>query len=169
MSTRWVERWEWLIAPVCEAALIFAVGLVAWLSRSPMLFASLGPTAYELVETPGRPSARVYNVIVGHGCGIASALVALLVLGQWSAPISPGGDVTLPRALVAALAALLTVLFTLLVKARQPAAVASSLVVALGAGPHLMHAGFMVAAIVLLRAVAEPLRRWRLRRMPAGQ
>ena len=162
------RRWEWLIAPVCEAALILAAGLVAWLCRSPMLFASLGPTAYELVETPGRPSARGYNVIVGHGCGIASGLAALLVLGQWSARVSPSGEVTLPRVLVAALAALLTVLFTLLVKARQPAAAASSLVVALGAGPHLWHAGFMMAAIILLRSVAEPLRRWRLQRMPAG-
>lgn len=166
MDAGWVKRWEWLVAPICEAALIFAVGVVAWASRSPMLFASLGPTAFELVETPDRPTARVYNVVVGHGCGIASGLLALVVLGQWSARPAPGGGLTLVRVLTAALAALLTVLFTLLIKAGQPAAVASSLVVALGPGQHWRQAGFMVSAIVFLRVVAEPLRRWRVGRAP---
>ncbi len=161
-----VKRWEWLIAPGCEAALILMTGLVAWATRSPMLFASLGPTAYELVETPNRPSARGYNVLMGHGCGIASGLMALWMLGQWGAKGSPGGEVTLMRVLVATTAALLTVMISLMAKATQPAAVASALVVALGSGRHLRTAGFMALAIVCLRLVGEPLRRWRLRRAP---
>ncbi len=166
MAAGWTRRWEWLIAPGCEAALVLAAGLVAWVSRSPMLFASLGPTAYELVETPDRPSARGYNVLVGHGCGIASGLMALWMLGQWEAKVSLGGEVTLMRVLVATAAALLTVMFSLLAKATQPAAVASALVVALGSGRHLRTAGFMALAIGLLRLMGEPLRRWRLRRAP---
>lgn len=162
----WVRRWEWLIAPGCEAALILVVGLVAWGTRTPMLFASLGPTAYELVESPGRPTARIYNVIVGHGCGVVSGLLALLMLGQWQAGVLPGGTVTGMRVLVVALAALLTVLLTLLVEAQQPAAVSSALVVALGRESHLRQAGFMLLAIVLLRMLGEPLWRWRLRRAP---
>ncbi len=70
------------------------------------------------------------------------------------------------RVLVATTAALLTVMISLMAKATQPAAVASALVVALGSGRHLRTAGFMALAIVCLRLVGEPLRRWRLRRAP---
>ncbi len=169
MADGWARRWEWLIAPGCEALLILTAGVVAWVSRSPMLFASLGPTAYELVETPDRPSARGYNVLVGHGCGIASGLLALWMLGQWGTKVSPGGEVTLMRVLVATAAALLTVMFSLLAKATQPAAVASALVVALGSQHHLKTAGFMMLAIGLMRGVGEPLRRWRLGHAPVAQ
>lgn len=157
------RRWELMAAPAGEAMLIFAAGLVAWLSRSPMLFASLGPTAYELVETPERPSARTYNVLVGHGAGVLSAWVALLVLQQWRAPQPPDGHVNLMRVLVATVASLLTVLLTLVLCATQPAAVATALVVALGSSHHLRDGLLMMVAIVMVRLLGEPIRRWRLR------
>src|SRR6185312_11137105 len=41
-----------LIAPLGEAVLILIVSIIGWASHQPLIFASLGPTAYELVEKP---------------------------------------------------------------------------------------------------------------------
>lgn len=90
-------RKDILIAPVCEGALITVLSLAAWVAHNPSIFASLGPTAYELVETPERPSARAYNVLVGHLIGVLSAFLAIFLThaGQ-SSPISENG-IALPR------------------------------------------------------------------------
>jgi hypothetical protein len=69
-----------LYASLGEAALILLMGAIALAVRRPLIFASLGPTAYELVEKPLAPSARTYNIIVGHmvraRCRILFSLVA---------------------------------------------------------------------------------------------
>jgi hypothetical protein len=36
------------------------------ITRQPLIFASLGPTAYELAEEPQLRSAPAYNIIVGE-------------------------------------------------------------------------------------------------------
>ena len=60
-----MRRRDLIVMPLCEAALLAIVGLTAWWTGRPFLFASLGPTAYELVEAPERITARPYNIIVG--------------------------------------------------------------------------------------------------------
>ena len=63
-----------LLAPLCEGLLILLAALAAFWTRQPLLFASLGPTAFELIEAPKRRSARAWNVIAGHLIGILSGL-----------------------------------------------------------------------------------------------
>ena len=74
-----MSRKDLLIAPVCEGGLILLVSLAAWLSHKPLIFASLGPTAYELIEQPHRKSARPYNIIVGHLIAVIAGLAAVYV------------------------------------------------------------------------------------------
>lgn len=50
-------RKEIFIAPGLEAALIMIVALAGWISHNPLVFASLGTTSFEIIETPERPSA----------------------------------------------------------------------------------------------------------------
>ena len=68
-----------------------------------------------------------------------------------------------PEMIAAALAAGLTVLITLAVKASQPAAVSTSLLIALGVLQRWQDAFVIMGAVVLMLIFGEPLRLWRLR------
>jgi len=158
-----VRRRDLIIAPLCEAVLILVAGLAAWFVHRPLFFASLGPTAFELIETPGRPSARPYNVLVGHLIGVLCGSAALAVTHGWSAPVVSTSSISLQRVWAAAIAALLTVFFTLLARAQQPAALSTTLLIATGSMQRLQDGPVIMAAILLMTAVGEPLRRWRMR------
>ena len=49
-----MSRRDLLIAPLLEGVLILVVALAGWISHQSLVFASFGPIAYELVETPKR-------------------------------------------------------------------------------------------------------------------
>ena len=163
-----MERRDLVIAPLCEGALVLVVALAAWVARQPLIFASLGPTAFELIETPKRSSARPYNVIVGHLIAVISAYIALYVTRGWWAPAASLGDIRLARVACATLAGLLTVLGTLLLRATQPAALSTTLLIALGVMQRKRDALIIMAGVLLMVAVGEPLRRWRARTMQDG-
>jgi len=101
-------------------------------SRTPLVFASLGPTACEIVETSKRPSGRPYNIIVGNLIAVLAGFAALSITGAWGAPKVSAHGVPLDRVWAATIAALLTVLCALLARATQPAALATTLLIALG-------------------------------------
>jgi hypothetical protein len=152
-----------LIAPLGEAFLLLIAALAGWLCRQPLIFASLGPTAYELIETPHRRSARPYCICVGHLIGIGSAFLALFVTGAWYVPAVSGSGVPLDRVWAIVTAAALTVFFTLLLRAGQPAAIATALLIATGILQRPIDAALMMAAVILMVLTGEPLRRLRLR------
>ena len=158
-----MRKRDLLIAPLCEAALILFAGLVAWCAHKPLFFASLGPTAFELIETPNRPSARPYNIIVGHLIGVLCGFSALAVTHAWSVPAVSTSSISLLRVGAAATAALLTVFGTLLARAQQPAALSTTLMIATGSMQRLEDGPMIMLAILLVTAVGEPLRRWRMR------
>ncbi len=159
------RRSDLIVAPVCEAALLAIVGCAGWLSHQPMIFTSLGPTAYEIVETPDRRSAKPYSVIVGHLAGVASGYLSLLVTRAWWAlHVSSSHGVVPQRIGAACLAAALTVLLTLLLHASQPAALSTTLLIALGSMQQPKDALVIMAAVLLITLIGEPLRALRLRR-----
>ena len=54
-----LKRTEDLLwATLGEGGLVLALAAIGWAARQPLIFASLGPTAYELVEQPQVRSAR---------------------------------------------------------------------------------------------------------------
>lgn len=134
------------------------------LVHKPLFFASLGPTAYELAETPERKSAQPYSVIGGHLIGVVSGFIALAVTQAWRAPAVNTYCITWVRVWAAMLAALLTVIGTTLFKATQPAALSTTLMIATGSMQRLQDGPVIMAAILLLTIAGEPLRRWRHRR-----
>lgn len=152
-----------LIAPLGEAALLLIAGGAGWLAHQPLLFPSLGPTAYELIETPHRRSARPYCILVGHLTGVAAGFISIYLTGAWHvAPVSSAG-VLAPRIWAAVLAALLTVLGNMLLKASQPAAISTTLLIALGTMQRPIDAAVILGAVALMNLVGEPLRALRLR------
>jgi hypothetical protein len=158
----------WL--PAGEVFLILVSGAVAFFSGLPLLFASIGPTAYEQAQMPHLPSSRPYNIIVGHGCGVVAGFAGLWLTGAWGAPAVNGAShLTAPRLWAALLAVLLTSLLTVFLKARQPAAMATTLLVALGGFQTMRGALAIICAVVLIAAVGEPVRRAGLRRKSTPQ
>lgn len=121
-----------LIAPPLQGALILVVGLAGYISHNPPLFASLGPTALEMIELPERQSARPYNIIVGNLIAVLAALTALWLTHAWSVPGVSAAGVPLLGVWAATLAATLTALATQLTRATQPAAISTTLLMALG-------------------------------------
>lgn len=149
-------------ASLGEGSLILVMAAIAWAARQPLIFASLGPTAYELVEQPRLRSARTYNVIVGHFVGLGSGFLALLLFHAWQAPTIAAG-LTPPRAFAAVVAATVTTLVNLILRASQPAALATTLLVSLGAMQTRRDAVAIIAGVLIIALIGEPLRRFRLK------
>jgi len=151
-------------ATLGEGGLVLALGIVAWATKQPVIFASLGPTAYELVEQPQLRSARSYNIIVGHLVGLAAGFAAVYVSGAWTAPnVLSSGLVPIPRLWATTLAAGLTTFLTLILRAGQPAALATTLLVSLGAMQSLRAAIAIILGVLIMAALGEPLRQFRLK------
>ena len=143
---------------------MLVLAAIGWATRQPLIFASLGPTAYELVEQPQLRSARAYNIIVGHLIGLGAGFLALYLLNAWASPnVISAGFVSTERLWAAAIAATLTTFVTLILKAGQPAALATTLLVSLGPMQTRRDAVAIVAGILIITAIGEPVRRFRLK------
>lgn len=158
-----MSRRDLFEASLGEGALVLVLALIGWASHQPFIFASLGPTAYEQVETPERPSAHPYNVIVGHIVAVAAGYAAIALLQAWNVPPVSAHGVPLARVWTAVLACVFTVIATQLARATQPAALATTLLVSLGLMQSWVEGGVIVAAVLIITLVGEPIRRLRLK------
>lgn len=158
-----MSRKDLFIAPIFEGLLILVVAAAGWISHQPLVFASLGPTAFELVEMPKRRSARPYSIVIGNLVAVLAALVALMLTHARPTPAVSASGVPLLRVWAAVLATALTVFVTLLVRATQPAALSTTLLISLGIMQTLKDATVIMIAVILMVAVGEPVRRWRAR------
>ncbi len=160
-----MKRWPdaaW--APLSAGLLMLWVGLVGLALHQPLLFPSLGPTAFLLAETPDQPASRPYNTLVGHGAGLLAGLISVWVTGTaHAASVLATHDLTAPRALASVLAVVMTLLALTWLRAQHPPAAATTLLVALGGIQPTVHGvAVVVGGVLLLEALGEPLRRWRL-------
>ena len=168
-NTLIMKRQDLLLAPLGEVFLLFIPAIAGWMAHQPFIFASLGPTAYELIETPHRSSARPYSVFFGHLTGVGAAYFALAVTGAWWTARVSGGGVPLARIGAAVLATGLTVLVTLLLHTSQPAALSTALLISLGILQQPKDAAVIMGSILLMILFGEPLRIWRLKRQQQSQ
>lgn len=113
-----------------------------------------------------RKSARPYNIFVGHLIGVVAGFAALAVTHAWRTPSASDGQIQFARMAAAVISAAVTVFLTLLVRSTQPAAVATTLLISLGMMQQWRDAVIIMAAVLLMMAVGEPLRIWRSRQIP---
>ena len=78
---------DYFWAPLAEGGIILFAGLIGMLIGKPIVFSSLGPTAFEQVEKPTSPGAHPYNVVVGHLIGILAGFAGLALFHAWQAPV----------------------------------------------------------------------------------
>jgi len=158
------KRTDLFWATLGEGGLILVVAALGYLTRQPLIFASLGPTAYELVEQPQMRSARTYNIVVGHLVGLGAGFLAVYLTRAWPSPnVILAGIVTEQRLWAVAIAAMLTTFVNLAIGAGQPAALATTLLVALGSMQTKRDAICIVAGVLIVAILGEPLRRLRLK------
>src|SRR5215471_9038908 len=151
-----------------EGGLVLALAAIGWATNQPLIFASLGPTAYELVEQPQMPSAKPYNIVVGHLIGLSAGFLAVYLLNAWTAPnVLATGAVSAQRIWSTTISATLTTFACLALKAGQPAALATTLLISLGAMQTRRDAVAIITGVLLIVVLGEPVRRLRLKRAAA--
>jgi hypothetical protein len=155
------RRRRFVVAPLGAAIVVILPGVLGVLMHQLWLFPSLGPTALMQVHVPEHASARPYNVIVGHFCGVACGLLAVSVFGLAHTPsIYALHALDWRRVGAAALAVGLATVLELVLHAPHPPAAASTLLVALGSfRPTMTDVGDIVIGVLVVAAAGEVLRR----------
>lgn len=163
--TSWFSKLPDLLwAPLASGLLILAVGLSGVAGGQPWLFPSLGPTVFLLVENPQLPSARFYNIVVGHAIGFGAGCLAITILGAENAPsVLADHRLTLIRVWAALVAVVLNMLGVILARASHPPSAATTLLVALGGfKPTWQNALTVIIGVSIVAVLGEGLRFLRL-------
>ncbi|MBW3630788.1 MAG: HPP family protein [Gemmatimonadetes bacterium] len=150
--------------PLAVALIALVPGIVGLAAGRPFLFPSVGPTAVLQAHKPDDPSARPYNILVGHlaGLGTAFLMVTLLGIGQQKS-VFELGHLTTERVAAAVLALALAAAVEIVLRAPHGPAAATTLLASLGAfKPTIKDAVTVIGGILLVIAVGEVLRRLRV-------
>jgi CBS domain-containing membrane protein len=144
------------------------LALLAHWTRDPLIFPSLGPTAFLLFHRPLAKAASPRNALLGHLIGILAGWLSLAVMGLVHAPPILETGVTWPHVASAALSIGLTSGLMILLNAPSPPASATTLIISLGlihepwkypillAGATLL----IVQGFIINRAVGIPYPLW---------
>jgi CBS domain-containing membrane protein len=135
------------------------LALVAMLSGTPLVFPSLGPTAFMLFHDPGSASASARSTILGHAIGIACGYGSLWLTGLTGDPPTMIEQLNVARVLCAAMALAATGLAMTLFKLWHPPAGATTLIVALGFITLPYHLAIVEVAVVVLVVMAMGINR----------
>lgn len=155
---------DWIVTAICEGTIILIVGGIGLLTRNALIFSSLGATAFEQVEKSRSKSARPYSVVLGHLSGIVCGFASVALLRVWKEPaVLSSHELTAGRLWAAVLAVTLTAAVNQLMKATQPAACSTTLLVAMGSFSGLHQAFLLVAGVLAIAFIGEPMRRLRIR------
>lgn len=157
-----------------------SIGLLAGLamvSRTPLIFPSLGPTAFLFFFSPTAPSSSPRQALGGHAVGLACGWAALWLTGLQDAPAALVEGVNFARVLAAALSLAATGALMILLRVAHPPAGATTLIVSLGLVREPFHLLIIEAAVGLMALQAIALNRlagidyplWSARRSPPHQ
>ncbi|MBN9493851.1 HPP family protein [bacterium] len=129
---------------------IAIMSLAALATSQPLVFPSLGPTAFLCFFTPTTAPASPRNTIYGHAIGAAAGWASLWAFGLEHAGPALSVGVTWQRVFAAALSLGLTSGLMVIARAPHPPAGATTLIISLGLLPHLEQLGVLMFAVVLL-------------------
>ena len=134
-------------------------GLAAYLLKEPLLFPSLGPTAFLFFEYPLGSGSSPRNTLIGHLVAVLAGALSLAVFGLLDHPSVLQEGVTLPRIGAAAFSMALTGAVLLLLRSSHPPAGASVLIVSLGFFQRPLEMLVLMIGVLLLTVVAWVINR----------
>ncbi len=132
---------------------LLSIGIMsaaAVITGQPLIFPSLGPTAFLLFYTPRAPAASPRNTVIGHLIGVIAGYLSLVVFGLTDSGPAFQEGVTWARVGAAALSLALTSGFMAWLLAPHPPAGATTLIVSLGIMPRPSQQAFLMLAVILL-------------------
>lgn len=135
------------------------LAVVAYLTHSPFLFPSLGPTAFLFYYRPTSTAACPRNTLIGHFIGATLGWLCLAGFGLLDAPPALLSGITWAHVGAAALSLGGTSALMVLLRAAHPPAGATTLIVSLGLMPHLWQIPVLMGAVLLLTAQAFVINR----------
>jgi CBS domain-containing membrane protein len=145
-STSWLGAFALVNGGISTA--LMALG--ARLTGEPLVFPSLGPTAFMLFYQPTSAAACPRNAVLGHLIGIVAGYVSLRIFGlEHAAPALTGG-ITWAWIGSASLSLALTSGVMVWMRVPHPPAGATTLIVSLGILPRPTQLVALFAAILLL-------------------
>ncbi len=124
----------------------------------PMIFPSLGPTAFLLVAQSANPVNSPRSVLVGHAAGLLAGSAALHLFGLADAGSAVVEGVTGARIGAVGLSVGLTAALLLGLRSLHAPACATTLIVSLGLLPRFGQHVVMLGAVVVMVAVAVAVR-----------
>ncbi|HXT10224.1 MAG TPA: HPP family protein [Candidatus Angelobacter sp.] len=132
---------------------IAVLAVMAHLAHSPLVFPSLGPTAFLLFYEPLTPQASPKNTILGHLIGAGAGWLCLLAFGLANEPGAGLGIITWPRMGAAALSIGITIGLMEYWDVPHAPAGATTMIVSLGLMSQLWQLGILMGAVVALVAL----------------
>ena len=148
--------WAGYVLITCVIS-IGVISSIAVMTKNPLVFPSLGPTAYLLFFTPLARASSPRHALLGHAIGIVCGYVALLTSGATATGITHG--VEWPTVLAAALSLGTTGAAMVLLRVSHPPAGATTLIVSLGLISKPLHLLIVEAAVLLLVVEAFAINR----------
>lgn len=139
-----------VVAALNGGAALLVISVAAWLSGLPLLFTSLGPTAFILFTRPFSPAAAPRSIVLGHSialaCGWSAWAIVSLFLDQ---PVSLA-DPNLALTLSANLGFVMTCVLLIRLSIAHPPACSTALIVAFGAVTGWRNLLVMEFAVLVL-------------------
>ena len=140
------------VADALHAAGLLAVaGALAWATGRPLVFPSLGPSAYLIAAGPERPSARA--LLGGHAVGILAGLLAYHGLADGAVitgALAAGDPTGAGLAASGVVSVGVTTFGMALTDTRHAPACATTLIVSLGLLPSVADAAVIAVGVAVL-------------------
>src|SRR6186997_1655423 len=156
---RWGNRGNAIYTAIGSLLTIGLSGLIAWALDEPLVFPSLGATAFLFFETPMAEVASVRNRLIGHTVGTLVAFFWLEVFGLVGEPSAIATGFTADRVACVALSLAFTGGILRLLRAAHPPAGATTVIVSIGLLTTARQLGVLGAGVLLLAVSAWSLNR----------
>ena len=156
---RWGNRGNAVYTTFGSLLTIGLSGLLAWALSEPLVFPSLGATAFLFFETPMAEVASPRNTIIGHGVGAVVAYGWLQVFGLVGEPSAIVTEFTAGRVACVALSLACTGGILRLLRAAHPPAGATTVIVSIGLLTTARQLGVLGVGVLLLTLSAWLLNR----------
>nr|WP_232328282.1 HPP family protein [Kibdelosporangium sp. MJ126-NF4]CEL20017.1 Probable transmembrane protein [Kibdelosporangium sp. MJ126-NF4]CTQ97240.1 Probable transmembrane protein [Kibdelosporangium sp. MJ126-NF4] len=134
------------------------IGAEAVLTRQPLMFPSLGPTAFLLFTRPTHATASPRNTLLGHLIGVLAGVVGLVAFGQWHSEPSLT-HMTFASAGAATLALALTCGAMTLFGLPHPPAGATTLIISLGVLHTPLQLVLIMSSVAVLTLLGGAINR----------
>lgn len=129
---------------------IAIMGTLAHLAHSPLIFPSLGPTAFLHFYQPLAAASSPRSTVIGHLIGVCFGWLSLVLFGLLDAPSALLAGVGWAHVGAAAFSLGGTGGMMVLLRVPHPPAGATTLIVSLGLMPHLGQLLVLMLAVLLL-------------------